>query len=154
MTMWFNEKRHVESTNKIDNMFEQIDRMDKLIDGWIDTELSSPIAENSKMKELTVFNFKTIYSDTERAKAMRDFFFRDSIETSKEDYLFGRILDLYIEICMELSNDFVEHQQDRFVDSLLMLDYSVDSKFVKSLPFGWLLSRLQFRIRYRTITKR
>lgn len=151
--MWSSKIKEDVDKVPINNIFEQVDRMNQLIDRWVNVELVSPIAENSKMKELTVFNLKTIYSGSERAKAMREFFFRDSLETSKEDYLFGRILDLYIEICMELSTNFVEHQQDRFVDALHVLGYPVDSKYVESLPFGWLLSKLQFRIRYRILTK-
>jgi len=151
--MWFSNIKEEVDKVPANNIFEQIDRMNQLIDKWVNVELVSPIAENSKMKELTVFNLKTIYSDSERARAMREFFFRDSLETSKEDYLFGRILDLYIEICMELSTSFVEHQQDRFVDALLILGYPVDRKYVESLPFGWLLSKLQFRIRYRILMK-
>lgn len=125
-----------------------LDRLNVLIDKWSISEKSAITKNETKFRELSVFNFKTIYSTGSNAQAMRKYFFMNSTSTSSEDFLFSRILDLYVIISMELPEDFIERQRTSHIQKLKLLGYEVDSKVVASLPYGWLLPRLQFSIRY------
>lgn len=103
----------------------------------------------SKFKEITIFNFKVIYSNTSEAVEMRSFIVgTNSLSPESTDYMFSRIHDLYIVICSSFPRRFIEFIKDRQLKTLIELGYEVDLDILKQFPFGWLFFRIQHVIRF------
>jgi len=120
-----------------------------LLSVWVETEVADNINKNTKLMELVVFNFKTIYGQSDNAKALREYFFSNkTIASEEDDFLFSRILDLYVTLGTQLPAWFLTKQRESHIRLLKELGYTVDNEVVKILPYGWLLAKLQFTIRY------
>ena len=128
------------------------DKLDIIIDSWVHQETKAKIHPNTKLYELSVFNFKLIYTDNNQGKALRDFLMRKhQIDDENVDYIFSRLQDLYIYICTVFPEWFIHYQYKSHIDTLRSLSYGVDDSIAEAFPFGWLLMKMQQKLRYNII---
>lgn len=125
------------------------DRLDEMIINWLKVELLKGLSNNSKLREMAIFNFKIFYSDTADSRAMRGFIVsKINIEEEEEDFTYSRVQDLYVNISISLPSYFIQHIKQRFINVLKSLGFSIDADLVESNELGWLFFKIQQMIRY------
>lgn len=146
---WFSvNTTKVVNVNEADSL-KMDDHLKNMIDEWVMVELGTTgVKPNSKMMELLLCNLKLIYHPTEKGDLMRRFLFEESDQVEFKDYLISRIHDLYLRIVLTYPRQFVEAKSDDFEDALLALGYAVDHEVAKTLDYAWLLSMIQYSVRY------
>lgn len=125
------------------------DRLDEMIINWLKVELLKGLSNNSKLREMAIFNFKIFYSDTADSRTMRGFIVsKINIEEEEEDFTYSRVQDLYVNISISLPSYFIQHIKQRFINVLKSLGFSIDADLVESNELGWLFFKIQQMIRY------
>jgi hypothetical protein len=125
------------------------EKLDHMILSWLKVELVKGLSNNSKLRELAIFNFKIFYCDTTDSSAMRNFITsKVNVEEESEDYTYSRIQDLYVNLSISLPNYFIQHIRLRYLNVLKSIGFDLDEDLVTRYEFGWLLFKIQQMIRY------
>lgn len=119
-----------------------------LIADWVAKETRNGISPNTKLFELTVFNFKLIYSNDKHSRELKKFFLGKNDAVDDHDNLVSRIQDLYITICSTTPRWYVKQLREVHQETVKELGYDVPTNLGGYLPYAWLLDRIQFMIRY------
>lgn len=128
------------------NILEE--KLDQMIINWLKVELIKGLSNNSKLREIAIFNFKIFYCDNNDSRAMREFITSKINIEEEEDYTYSRVQDLYINIAISLPSYFIQHIKQRFVNTLNSLGFDLDRDLVFENELGWLFFKIQQIIRY------
>jgi len=148
MLNFFSKKVPEISTNEL---VELESNMAHSIKEWVlkETDGGKTIKKDSKLAEITIFNFKILFDTSAYSESLREFLFlHKPANESMEDYVISRIHDLYIHLCMIYPSWFIQHKADKLVETIERLNYKVDKRYVDALPYAWLLFELQYCLRY------
>ena len=125
------------------------DHLNKLVTRWIEREeYLQGAVEDSRLVELLLFNMKNIYSPNEEGVLLRNYLFRQSELKDGQEYTSSRLQDLYVMIRQSYPKAFIDSKHSRHIKSLIGLGYDVDLTIAQSFQYAWLLSRVQFIMRY------
>lgn len=134
----------------VSELIQLNDKLDTMIQEWVDREINKGIKTNSKLAELAVSNLKIIYSENEFGTQLRKFIIQDTTATGEKEYLYSRIHDLYIMIKISFPSYFIDSLVKRHIEAIDELQYPVNKKITQRYFFAWLFHKIQFSIRYRS----
>lgn len=145
--MFFRRKRIPEQELSAEEYFKLMEYLDENILQWVKKEIKNGIEENTQLYEISVFNMKLIYEDSEEARDMRLFMLNSLNGKGEADGTFSRIQDLYLSLNMIFPSYFLEAIRIKHINTLEDLGYSIDMH--DTFVFGWILMKIQDTIRYR-----
>ena len=147
--MWFKKKKLPPTPITVAEQVALDIRLNDMIKKWVIFKIPTKgVSDNSKINELIIFNFKTLYEDNDTTEQMRKFLISTGPFKKDADFTFSQIQDLYINICMSFPHQFIANIHNTFVETIASLGYDIDEGLVNDFEFGWLMAKIQFEIRF------